>query len=130
MQRRGGTREKGRAEQMRLLMSVARRHRTYGEAVAEAIGALRPRLQVTVVAPESFEEELTRLGPEVVVSDRPDPAGPDDALAWVEFFADSDHPSKVRVGGRRREIVNPSFIELLAVVDEAWELARAVAVVA
>ncbi len=115
---------------MRVLMSVERRHRTYGEAIAEAIGALRPRLQVTVVTPESFEEELTRLGPEVVVSDRPDPVGPDGALAWVEFFANTDRPSKVRVGGRRREIVNPSFIELLAVVDEAWELARAMPVVA
>ncbi len=115
---------------MRVLMSVERRHRTYGEAIAEAIGALRPRLQVSVVTPESFEEELTRLRPEVVVCDRPDPAGSDAALAWVEFFADDDRPSDVRVGGHRREIVNPSFIELLAVVDEAWMLARAMPVVA
>jgi hypothetical protein len=115
---------------MRVLMSVERRHRTYGEAIAEAIGALRPRLQVSVVKPESFEEELARLRPDVVVCDRTDPAGSDDALAWVEFFADGDRPSKVRVGERRREIPNPSFIELLAVVDEAWSLVRAMPVVA
>ena len=117
-------------EQMRVLMSVERRPRVYGEAIAEAIGALRPRLQVSVAAPESFEEELTRLRPEVVVCDRPDPAESDDALAWVEFFVDADRPSEVRVGSRRREIMNPSFIELLAVVDEAWTLARAMPVVA
>jgi hypothetical protein len=110
---------------MRVLMSAGRRHRTYVEAVADAIGTLRPRLQVTVVTPESFEEELTRLRPEVVVCGRPDPAGPDDTIAWVEYFVDADRASKVRVGGRRCEIVNLSFIELLAVVDEAWELARA-----
>ncbi len=115
---------------MRVLMSVERRHRTYGEAIAEAIGALRPRLRVSVVVPENFEEELTRLRPEVVVCDRPDPVGPDDTLAWVEFFVDPDRPSEVRVGGRRREIMNRSFIELLAVVDEAWTLARAMPVVA
>ncbi len=115
---------------MRVLMSVERRHSAYGKAVAEAIGALRPRLQVSVVKPESFEEELARLRPEIVVCDRPHPAASDDALAWVEFFSDGDRPSEVRVGGRRREIVNPSFIELLAVVDEAWTLARAMPVVA
>jgi hypothetical protein len=115
---------------MRVLMSVGRRHRTYAEAIAEAIGALRPRLQVSVVAPESFEEELTRLRPEVVANDHPDPADPDDTLAWVEFFVDADCSSEVRVGGRRCEIMNPSFIELLAVVDEAWTLAHTMPVVA
>jgi hypothetical protein len=115
---------------MRVLVSVGRRHHTYGKAIAEAIGALRPRLQVSVAAPESFEEELTRLRPEVVVCDRPDPVGPDGTLAWVEFFVDADRPSEFRVGGRRREIIDPSFIELLAVVDEAWTLARAMPVVA
>ena len=115
---------------MRVLMSLERRNRTYGEAIAEAIGALRPRLQVSVAAPETFEEELTHLRPEVVVCDRPDSAGADDTLAWVEFFVGTGRPSAVRVGGRRREIVDPSFIELLAVVDEAWTLARAMPVVA
>jgi hypothetical protein len=115
---------------MRVLMSAERRHRTYGEAIAEAIGALRPRLQVSVVDSENFEEELTRLRPEVVVCDRPDPAGSDDTLAWVEFFVGADRPSAVRVGGRWREIMDPSFIELLAIVDEAWTHARAMPVFA
>ena len=115
---------------MRVLMTVDRRNRAYGEAIAEAIGALRPRMQVSVVTPEGFEEELARVKPEVVVCDRPDPAGADDSLAWVEFLVDDDRPSRVRVGGRRREIISPSFIELLAVVDEAWALARATPIVA
>ncbi len=115
---------------MRVLISVERRHRSYGEALAEAVGALRPGLKVLVVAPESFEEELRRLRPELVVCDRPDPAGPGDTLAWVESVGDAERPTKVRVGGRRREIIDPSFIELLAVVDEAWMLARAMPVVA
>lgn len=115
---------------MRVLMSVEKRHRAYGEAIAEAIGALRPHLKVSVVAPEDFEEELTRLRPELVVCGRPDPAGPDETLAWVEFLVDADRPAPVRVGGRRRELLDPSFIELLSIVDEAWTLARALPVVA
>ncbi len=116
--------------QMRVLMSVSRRQRAYGDAVAEAIGALRPHLQVTVTAPESFEDELARLGPELVVCDRPAPAGQDETLAWVEFLMDGDRPARVRVGDSRRELFNPSFVELLSIVDEAWALARAIPEVA
>jgi hypothetical protein len=105
-------------------MSVEKKHRAYGEAIAEAIGALRPHLKVSVAAPEQFEEEFARLGPELVVCDRPDPAGPGEPLAWVEFLVDADRPATVRVGERRRELANPSFIELLAIVDEAWTLVR------
>ena len=115
---------------MRVLMSVEKRHRAYGQAIAEAIGALRPHLKVSVAAPESFEEELARLRPELVVCNRPDPAGPDETFAWVEFLVDSDRPATVRVGGRRRELINPSFIELLAIVDEVRTLADAMPVVA
>ena len=113
---------------MRVLMSVEKRHRAYGEAIAEAIGALRPHLKVSVVAPAGFEEELARLKPELVVCDRPDPRGPHETLVWVEFLVDADRPARVRVGGRRRELTNPSFIELLAIVDEAWTLVRAMPV--
>jgi hypothetical protein len=121
---RGGT------EQMRVLLSVERRHSAYGEALAEAIGALRPRLEVALASPEEFEQELGRLGPELVVCGRPEPAGFSGALAWVELLVDADRPTKVRVGGHRREVINPSFIELVAVVDEAWTLARPIPVVA
>ncbi len=115
---------------MRVLMSVQKRHRAYGEAIAEAIGALRPHLQVSLAAPERFEAELRRLTPELVLCDRPDPAKPEETLAWVEFLVGADRPATVRVGGRRRELLDPSFIELLAIVDEAWALVRAVPVVA
>jgi len=115
---------------MRVLMSVEKKHRAYSEAVAEAIGALRPHLQVSVADPERFDEELARLEPELVLCDRPDPAKPGETLAWVAFLVDADGSATVRVGGRRREILNPSFIELLAIVDEVWALARTIPEVA
>jgi hypothetical protein len=95
---------------MRVLISVERSHRAYGEVIAEAIGTLRPHLKVSVVAPEGFAEGLTRLRPERVACDQPDPAGPDETLAWVDFLVDSDRPATVRVGGRLRELVNPSLM--------------------
>lgn len=115
---------------MRVLLSVGRRHSAYGEALAEVIRALRPHLMVSLASPEVLELELARLGPELVVCGSPEPAGTSGALAWVEFYVDADRPTKVRVAGHRREVVDPSFIELLAVVDEAWTLARTMPVVA
>ena len=115
---------------MRVLVAVEHRHRAYAAAVAEAIGALRPRLEVSVAAPDGFEEELARLRPELVVCDRAEPAGSDEPLAWVEFLVDADRPSRVRVGRRLRELPDPSFVELLAIVDEAWTLRCAMPVVA
>ncbi len=112
------------------MMSVSRSHRAYGDAIAEAIGALRPHLEVSVAAPESFEEELARLGPELVVCDRPDPEGQGGTLAWVEFLVDGDRPARVRVGESRRELFDPSFVELLSIIDEAWALAREIPEVA
>jgi hypothetical protein len=115
---------------MRVLVAVEQRHRAYAEAVAEAIGTLRPRLKVSVAAAEGFEEELALLRPELVVSDRAEPEGSDEPLGWVEFLVDSDRPSRVRVGRRHRELTDPSFVELLAIVDEAWTLSREMPVVA
>jgi hypothetical protein len=87
-------------------------------------------LKVSLVPPEEFEQELARPGPELVVCSRPEPVGFSGALAWVEFLVDADRPTKVRVGGRRREVIDPSFIELLAVVDDVWTLTRPMPVVA
>ena len=115
---------------MRVLVAVEQRHRAYAEAVAEAISTLRPRLKVSVAAAEGFGEELALLRPELVVCDRAEPAGSDEPLAWVEFLVDSDRPSRVRVGRRYRELTDPSFVELLAIVDEAWTLRCAMPVVA
>lgn len=103
--------------EMRVLVSFDRNHHAYGDAIAQAIGYSRPRLDVSVARPQSFTAELSRLCPDVVISDRPKDAGK--AAAWVEIPADPDPVSRICVGGRCRRSRNPSFDELLAVVDEA-----------
>ena len=113
---------------MRVLMSVLKRHRAYGEAIAEAIGALRPHLKVSVAPPEAFEEELRHLSPELVVCNRPCGAWRDARMGRV--LVDADGAATFRVGGRRRELTRSSVIGLLAIVDEAWTLARSMPMVA
>lgn len=63
---------------------------------------------------------MSRLRPDVVISDRPKGAGK--AAAWVEIPTNLDLVSRICFGDRCRKPRNPSFTELLAVVDEAESL--------
>lgn len=103
--------------EMRVLVSFDRNHYAYGDALARAIEYSRPQFDVSVAGSEAFAAELSRLHPEVVISDRPKAAG--QAAAWVELTTDPDPVSRICVGGRCRRSRNPSFDELLAIVDEA-----------
>lgn len=105
---------------MRILVSFDKHHHAYGDAIARAIKHTRPRLDVSVARSEAFAVEVSRLRPDVVISDRAKNEGK--AAAWVEIPTDPDPVSRICVGGRCRRSRNPSFDELLAVVDEAGRL--------
>lgn len=105
---------------MRVLVSFDKRHHAYGDAIARAIEYTRPRLEVSVTGSETLASEVSRLRPDVVISDRPKGAG--SAAAWVEVPTDPGPVSRICVGGRCRRSRNPSFAELLSVVDEAGKL--------
>lgn len=105
---------------MRVLVSFQESHYSYGEAIARALEHLRPSLEVSVAGSEALAEEVSRLRPDVVISDRPKGAGA--VAAWVQIPTDLDPMSSICVGGGCRRSQNPSFDELLAVVDEADSL--------
>ena len=114
---------------MLILVSFDEHHRVYGDAIARAIGHLRPGLEVSVAEAGAFVGEVSRLRPEVVISDQPKAYGPTvaggtagGAAAWVEIPTGPDPVSRICVAGRCRRSPNPSFDELLAVVDEAESL--------
>ena len=113
---------------MRLLITVEDERRAHREMLGSALKELRPHLEVTVCRFGEFEGELQRLEPQVVICGRfrmEEPA--DNTLAWVELSLDPldpDQPTKIRVGGDRWDIPNPSLEELLSVIDEAERLAR------
>lgn len=68
--------------------------------------------------------ELEQFGPQVVICGWPSPADPGDSTAWVELPLVPGGPTKVRVGGRRRESPYLLLEGMLAVIDEAEELVR------
>lgn len=79
---------------------------------------LRPRLDVYLV--EAFAAEAFRQRPDVAISDRTKVAV--GAVAWVEIPTGLDAVSRICVGGKCRTPRNPSFTELLSVLDEAETL--------
>ena len=112
---------------MRVLVCFDGHHHAYGDAIARAIACSRPRLGVSVTRSEAFAAEVSRLRPDVVISDRPKadrPGAAGGAAAWVEIPTSPDPVSRICVGGRCRRSPNPSFDELLAVVDEAEALSE------
>ena len=89
----------------------------HGDAIARALECYRPHLYVSVAGSQALAAEVSRLGPDLVISDRPKGVG--GAAAWVEIPTDPDPVSRICIGGRCRRAPNPSFDVLLAVVDEA-----------
>ena len=108
-----------------MLIAIEDEYRAYREVIAAGLEALRPGTEVAAVGLDRLEGELARLDPEVVVCSRPGSlAEAEGRPAWIELSLDTTRPTKVSVGGRRSESVNPTLETLLAVIDEAEGLPR------
>jgi hypothetical protein len=108
----------------RILVAFEDDYRAYADALAKAISAARPQLDVATVGLEALQTEVARLDPHVIICSSPNPATEqqEGKLAWVELSVDPHRPSKFCVSGRRWESLNPSLEELLGVVEETERL--------
>ena len=111
--------------EMRVLVSFDGQHHAYGDAIARAIEGSRPHLDVSVTGAEGLAAEVSRLRPDVVISDCSKDTGDVSGVApaWVKLPTGPDPVSRICVGSGCRSSRNPSFAELLSVVDEAEGLA-------
>lgn len=112
----------GQAADIQILVALEDDYRAYREVIAAGIRALRPHTEVASVGLDELEVELARLDPDVVISSAAARAGFGERLAWVELSLEPTRPSKVSVGGRYSERINPDLEALLEVVDEAERL--------
>ena len=104
---------------------VAIEPRSYRQVIGEAIRASRPDVEVTVLDPDTLGAALARLHPGLVFSNRPDTFAPEGTAAWVEFRPYEHPPARICLAGRRRELEEVELGDLISLVDEAVELARA-----
>jgi hypothetical protein len=108
---------------------VAIEPRSYRQVIGEAIRALRPHVEVTVLEPGTLGAGIVRLEPELVFADQPDTFGPEGGptcrTAWVEFRPYEEPPARVCLAGRRWELEVVELSDLLSIVDQTEELIRA-----
>jgi hypothetical protein len=109
---------------MRILVAFEDDYRAYASALATAISAARPRLDVATVGLEALQMEVARLDPHLVICSLPNPTSPEQEgrLSWVELSVDPHQPSRFCLNGRRWESLNPSLEELIGVVEETEQL--------
>ena len=87
--------------------------------IAAVLRVLRPGAEVESTAIEALEEELERFDPQVVICGGHEDVEADDGRpAWIELSLDPTQPTKISVGGRYLERINPSVSELLEIVGE------------
>jgi hypothetical protein len=104
---------------MRVLVAYENDKRIYRDAVTMGIQHARPHVEVTVVDLQTLEEGVARFAPHLVIcspSIQIDPVM-SCRVAWVELSPHPERPSKICVEEQPRELLNPSFEELIAVVD-------------
>ena len=107
---------------------VAIEPRSYRQVIGEAIKALRPHVEVTVLEPGTLGAGIVRLEPELVFADQPDTFGPEGGptgrTAWVEFRPYEEPPARVCLAGRRWDLEAVELSDLLSIVDQTEELIR------
>jgi hypothetical protein len=125
----GGERPKNRGKvrginETRILVAFEDDYRSYADALATAIRAARPHLNVATAGLEAPQTEVTHLDPHLVICSSLDPFLEQEGklLAWVELSVDPHQSSRFCASGRRWESLNPSLEELLSVVDETEQL--------
>lgn len=104
---------------MRVLVAFGDEYRSYREAIARAIQALRPSTRVTVTPLEAVPEQVYRLEPHVVICASRSEGIPDRNTTWVTVPTEEGVPGSISCGGFLREVGDLSLAELLTIVDEA-----------
>ncbi|QIN82623.1 hypothetical protein GBA63_08190 [Rubrobacter tropicus] len=104
---------------MRVLVAFGDEYRSYREAIARAIQALRPSARVTVSPLEAVPAQVYRLEPHVVICASRSEGTADPNTTWVTVPTEEGVPGTISCGGFLREVGDLSLTELLAVLDEA-----------
>jgi hypothetical protein len=107
---------------------VAIEPRSYRQVIGQAIRAMRPHVEVTILEPGTLGAGVKRLEPELVFAGQPDTFGasgkPTGRSAWVEFRPYEHPPARISLGGRRWDLDEVEFSDLLSLVDQTEEHGR------
>ena len=110
---------------VRVLVTVE--PRMYREAIALAVQRNRPEAEVMLVPEEILDGQVEDFAPHVLVRNDSDGVASEELLGsvvcYMEVLYTDDMAARVSVGDRSYEIEDASMEDLLALVDEAEDLA-------
>ena len=108
---------------VRVLVSFEDVRGVYREAIARALGELRPGLEVRTAPLAKIGDALRGFDPHVVVCSRPNGEHPSGRGAWVQVPTDDgaiyeERPARLCLEGERWDTEGPTLEEILGVIDE------------
>ncbi len=116
------------APRLRVLVAFEDVRRAYREAIARALGELRPDLQVRPAPLAELYCELRGFDPHVVVCSQLNGEHPGGRGAWVQVptddGADDGRPARLCLEGERWDTEGPTLEEILDVIDETGRRLR------
>jgi hypothetical protein len=92
---------------------VANELASYRQALATALRDLRPHVEVFETPSECLDEEVARLGPDLVICSRATRTVEKQVANWVELYPDCKPYSTFHIGGRRRAKRDVQLSDLL-----------------
>ena len=102
---------------VRVLVSFEEEYHAYGDAIAGALGDLRPQAELAVAEPTDLPTEVERISPHLVISSLPKAADPARTLAWVELPYEPGSAGTFCFGGECLKAYGLDLGDLLAVID-------------
>lgn len=107
----------GAASKPRILL--ANEPRSYRQAMAGALRALRPGLEVAETEQAALDLELRRNVPQLVICSRATPTVQVTTPAWVELYTDHGPLSSVVIGEERSTVPEIGLADILLILDRA-----------
>ncbi len=101
---------------------IANEPRAYREAIAGAVGVLRPHLRTVELEPNDLEAALRRGRPCLVICSDLTPTVQAHAPSWILLYPDGGGYAVTSVGGRERVLPAPAFADLMTVLDGVLEM--------
>lgn len=104
---------------MRARVLLANEPRSYRQAIAGALQALRPDVEFEEIEPDNIDEEVGRRAPELVICSIATPAVQAAVPSWVELYTDHGSISSVSIHLEKSTVDGIEIPDLLQIVDRA-----------
>lgn len=98
---------------------LANEPRSYRQAIANVLRALRPGFEVDETDQASLDGELRRGATHLVICSRVTPAVLVNAPAWVELYTDEGPLTSVAIGRERATVAGIQLEDIIRIVDRA-----------